>query len=79
MEITLKEIQPIYRLTLNETEDRVYVKPIDRYSFTSYPLPENLEGCILLTKEEYLGFMSGFLIFNEDLTGVEYRTLEPEI
>ena len=76
MDILLKDIQKPYKLTLNETEDKVYVKPLDRGSFTTYPLPSDLSGCVLLTKEEYLAFTSGLLLFTKDLTGVEYRDIE---
>ena len=46
----------------------VCVKPIDQYSFTSYPI--DIYDCILITQDEYVGLLERRYMFNEALTGV---------
>ena len=53
-------------LTLQE--GKVCVKPIDKYSFVTFPLEEN--DYIQLTQEEYLGLLTRIYMFNDDLDGV---------
>ena len=46
----------------------VCVKPIDQYSFTSYPI--DIYDCILITQDEYIGLLERRYMFNGALTGV---------
>lgn len=57
------------KLTLDK-ENNIFVHPINQYSFTTYPLPLDKEGCIVISLEEYCGIREGVLMFNEELNGV---------
>lgn len=46
----------------------VCVKPIDQYSFTSYPI--DIFDCILVTQDEYVGLLERRYMFNKSLLGV---------
>lgn len=53
-----------------DKENNIFVHPDDKYSFTTYPLPLDREGCIVITLEEYCGIREGVLMFNEELNAV---------
>lgn len=62
----LKSLQERYNLTL-DNNDRIYVRPINQYSFTAFPLPVNKSKCVLLTAEQFMAFMCNAIMFSEDL------------
>ena len=71
-----EQLKEEYLLTVSPS-GFVCVIPIDKYGFTSYPI-NDLNDCVLLTQEEYMGFIEHRYMFNEALTGVvEY--VAPEI
>ena len=51
-------------------DDKIVIKPIDQYSYVTYPI-EDLTGAIFITLEEYLGLKANYYRFNETLTGLE--------
>lgn len=55
--------------------NKILVFPTDINSFTTYPLPKNKVGCIIISFEEYFGLLDGENIFNDNLTEVikKYR------
>lgn len=70
MEITIQDLKNKFNLTLTEDETGIYVYPMNRYCFTAFPLPKDLSDCIVINKDEYLGILSGLLMFNDDLDTV---------
>ena len=42
MEITVQDLKNKFNLTLTEDETGIYVYPMNRYCFTSFPLPKDL-------------------------------------
>ena len=63
---TLKDKQ---LLTLDD-DNNIILHPDGQYEFTTYPLPTNHEGCISITKDEYVGFLLGLYMFDESLSKV---------
>lgn len=70
MEITVQDLKNKFNLTLTDDETGIYVYPMNRYCFTSFPLPKDLSECLVVNKDEYLGMLSGLLMFNDDLNTV---------
>lgn len=66
------------RLTYTDDKTRVYVKPLDRHNFITYPL-EDLSGTVLVTLEEYLGLRVHYYQFNENLNGLELYVAPQEL
>lgn len=54
----------------------IMVKPTDTHNFETFPL-QDLDGCLRLTMEEYLGLRAGYYRFNEKLNGLEINDNEP--
>ena len=77
MEITVQDLKNKFNLTLTEDETGIYVYPMNRYCFTSFPLPKDLSDCIVINKDEYLGMLSGLLMFNDELNTV-VTIVEPQ-
>lgn len=48
----------------------IYVKPINKYDYITYPL-EDFVGCLELTVDEYVLLKAGYYRISEDLTGLE--------
>lgn len=48
----------------------ILVKPTGLYSYITFPL-NDLNGCLRLTMEEYLGLRANYYRFNENLTELE--------
>lgn len=61
------------RLTIND-DGLIYIKPIDQYNYTTYPI-EDLGGCLALTPEEYVLLKAGYYRINNDLTGLEINEI----
>lgn len=57
---------------LTTYNEYIYVKPVDEYNYVTYPLNE-LEGCLALTLDEYLGLRANYYKFNEKLTELVVR------
>ena len=57
------------KLTISDN-GLIYVKPIDKYNYITYPI-EDLGGCLALTPEEYVLLKSGYYKIKEDMTGLE--------
>ena len=53
---------------LTVVDNKVGIKPHDKYNFTTYPLQDN--DYILITDEEYIGLITHVYMFNEELDGV---------
>lgn len=64
--IDIRILQEQNNLTIND-DGYIYVKPQDEFNFITFPL-EDLEGCLALSLDEYLGLRAGYYKFNEDLT-----------
>ena len=67
MDIEILKMQN--NLTIND-DGLIYVKPISEYEYTTFPL-EELDGCLALTMEEYLGLKINYYKFNKDLNKLE--------
>ena len=52
---------------LTVKDDKVCIKPLNQYDFTTYPIEDEY---ILITGEEYVGLLTRVYMFNEELTGV---------
>lgn len=73
MSINITILQQQNMLSL-DGNNNIYVYPHNKWEYTTYPLPENYQGCITLTLEEYLGLRANYYMFNDNLDGVEeYR------
>lgn len=48
----------------------IYVKPINKYDYITYPL-EDLGGCLALTPNDYVLLKAGYYRFTEDLLSLE--------
>lgn len=55
-------------LTIND-DGYIYIKPQDEINYSTFPL-EDLDGCLALSLDEYLGLRVGYYRFNEDLNGL---------
>ena len=64
------------RLTIND-DGLIYVKPIDKYNYITYPL-EDLGGCLALTPNDYVLLKAGYYRIKEDMTGLEINITEDE-
>lgn len=74
----IKKLKERYKLTTNEDETLIYLKPLDKYSFVTYPL-DNLEKPFLqVSVEEYIGLMLRIYKFSEDLLSVVENPVEKE-
>lgn len=74
----IKKLKERYKLTTNEDETLIYLKPLDEHSFVTYPL-DNLEKPILqVTLNEYLGLMLRIYKFSEDLLSIVENPVETE-
>lgn len=77
-QLDIQKLKTQFNLTLNEDETKIYVLPHNKWEFTSCPL-DDLSKCILITPEEFIGFMANVFIFNDDLTACEdYRDMTEE-
>lgn len=72
MDINILKLKEKFNLTLNEENDKIYVFPLNKYDFISSPLPENLQNCILITAEEYTGFLAGIFMFDENFNVTDF-------
>ena len=70
MELTIQYLKNKFNLTLTKDETGIYVYPMNKYCFTSFPLPKDLSDCIVINKDEYLGILLDLLMFNDDLNTV---------
>lgn len=70
MELTIQYLKNKFNLTLTEDKTGIYVYPMNKYCFTSFPLPKDLSDCIVINKDEYLGILLDLLMFNDDLNTV---------
>lgn len=61
------------RLTIND-DGLIYIKPIDQYNYTTYPI-EDLGGCLALTPEEYVLLKAGYYRINSELTKLEINEI----
>ena len=48
----------------------IYVKPINKYDYITYPL-EDLGGCLALTPNDYVLLKAGYYRITEDLLSLE--------
>lgn len=56
-------------LTIND-DGLIYVKPLAKGGYTTYPL-EDLAGCLALTPEDYVLLKAGYYRITENLLGLE--------
>ena len=56
-------------LTISD-DGLIYVKPLDQYSYTTFPLGD-LGGCLALTPDEYVLLKAGYYRITGDLKGLE--------
>lgn len=57
------------KLTIND-DGLIYIKPLDQYNYTTYPL-EDLGGCLALTPDDYVLLKAGYYRITEDLLSLE--------
>lgn len=58
----------IDRNLLTVVDDKICIKPHTQYDFTTFPI--DMEDCIQITEEEYLGLITYVYMFDETLTNV---------
>lgn len=68
MSIDIEILKQQNKLTTHN--GKIYVKPIDKYDFVTFPI-ENLKGSLALSVEEYLGLRAMYYRFNDSLDGLE--------
>lgn len=57
--------------------DIIYVKPIDKYNFVTFPI-QDLAGSLALNVEEYLGLRANYYVFKNDLSGIEINNISSD-
>lgn len=55
----------------------IYVKPVDKYNYYTFPIYD-LGGCLALTPQEYVLLKAGYYRITKDLTGLEINEPEDE-
>ena len=58
-----------HKLTIN-SNGKIYIKPLDRHNFISFPL-NDLSGCVEVSFKEYIDLAFRKYRFTEDLTAIE--------
>lgn len=74
----IKKLKKRYKLTTNEDETLIYLKPIDEHSFITYPLANLEKPFLQVTAEEYVGLMLRIYKFSKDLLSIVENPVEEE-
>ena len=73
--MTIQKLKEKFKLMTNEEETLIYLKPLNEYSFETYPLL-NIEEAIQVTLEEYIGLRLGIYKFDSDLKNIIENIIE---
>ena len=66
LENIIEKLQERNSLTI--IDDKICIKPLNQYEYITCPI--DVEDCIQITEEEYIGILTRVYMFNEELNGV---------
>lgn len=67
--IDLETLKKQDKLTISDT-GLIFVLPLGPNHYVTYPI-KDLAGCLMLTKDQYVGLKNNYYRIKSDLTGLE--------